>query len=630
MPVVAARTHHGDTSRICEARSFGGTRSDLPNSIGADTILGLRGEDRFAVIDSAAGPGESPVHSKFPFSFYIFQLLEGLKTGRRKLGTITGMAEEEALEREFSLLRLDDRLHRKISREQIGGGNGSKSNCCSSPNPFEEEGVATDDEAFLRRYVHDFTCIMLPSVRGMSRVDQASFVLMFLDLARTRNSSSGDGSRGGTEQDGGVSEGRGGAWSPTTSFAGVHHRFWQLEHEIRLSLKLLDAAGLASYRSVIRLVEDHLQDSATTTKVCLSSIRSCGLGSSLHISLARAIQVALLHEDLLAQCVAVKEREAESKLMVEGSAGDWALRVDRADRATTNILALVGSSDISRGGSGHDRPCAGEEQEPFLAELLEGWNKLRLMRKMVLDIIQPLGLGPEATFSALMSLQQVNGCTRSEKFMRAVVTTLSSFLQLDIEHNQSYPGAAVASLRSMEQANMSGVLHQYLESYLFEVTASPRSSSAVCLDQIQPADNNDNIGLNIDEQEEYGMWELLIALLSGDSSFFLERWAEDISKVLPREAACVRILRWLNSKAGRAENAVVTKCLRIGLLREHRRTSMDGDRSISNDTRLAVCFVAAKEANVTVDEVQLVFFKHNALYIGASHRLHLVGCVFCY
>lgn len=624
MPAGAARRHHGDTSRNWRGGSFGTTGSDRPASAGADTILGLRGEDRFSIIDSSAGPGESPVRSRFPFSFYIFQLLEGLKRGRGELGTIAGKAEEEALEREFSLLRLDERLHGRISRERINGGDGSTSTCSSGSDPFDEDEVTTSDEDFLRRYVHDFTCMMLPSVRGMSRLDQASFVLMLLDLEGTRNGSSGGASHGGTQQEGVEWEGRGALWSPTASLVGVHHRFWKSEHKIRLYFKLLDAAGPSSHFSATRAVEVHIQNAATTSDVCSSSMGSCGLTSSLHISLTRAIQVALLDKDLLAQCFGVGEGAAGSGLVVEKSGGgDWASRVDRADRATTNILALVGSAITPWVESGDDSPCAGGEQERVLRELLEGWGKLRLMRRMVLDVIQPLRLRPEAALGTLMSLQRVTGRVRSEEFMRAVVTTLSWVVQLENVHDESSPGAAVASFHSSEQPKLSDVLPQYLETYMSEVTASPTSSFAVGLDQTQPTghSNTDNTRLDTEEGGEYGMWELLTAVLSGDSSFFLERWAKDfpaaaelastrLSKVFPREAACVRVIRWLNSKARRTENATATTCLRLGLLREHQRTSQGGGRGVSNDERLAVCFVAAREADLTVDEVHIILSNH--------------------
>lgn len=623
----ASVRHLGDQTQ----KTASGVSVSARSRAAADGLSGLRGEDRFLVVDSVAAPGESPVQSRFPFSFYVYRLLEDdVRTGTDMRATAAGAGTEETLQRKFALLRLGDRVHRTLSRAMFDGGNEESIYGVSHTAHGKSGGDDHhQDEDFLQRYVHDFTCMMLPSVRHMWRVDQARYVLMLLDLVGPGGSDGGGRSehqeeerQESTELKAGEEKTRMAVWTPTTSIAGVHHRFWRAEHAIRLHVKLLDAAGPATLSAAVDVVKGILRKVAGASRKGYFSSGTCRLDAGVHISMARAVQLALLDANSMTQR---SSAEVDDELIVEENATMWAAEVDAADRATKNIVAFCeSSSGVGGDPSGNGSGSIGDENgQRVLAELREGWGKLRLMRRYVVDVVAPLSVPPRAALETLTTLRSVTGSLRSKKFLRAVVEALS-WVPLHVQFAAPADGVVMNRSRGSSPGDGTGVtfrsnpwdvLPRFLEHYLLEVvmvTGKPTpgvnctieartdTASAPRADSQDTKDDKEE-----EEQDEHG-WAPVVAVLAADADYFMKGLScplsadvEDISSLLgwvfPSDTACVRGLRWLRRTEGVGADA--GKALRAGLLASARKAG----RSLEN--RLAACFVAAVEDDTTIAEV---------------------------
>lgn len=546
-------------------------------------VLGLRGEDRFLVLDSVAGPGEPPLESRVPFSFYICRVLEDLR--KNEMVTMNA-GTEDSLERLFALSRIGNRVHRTLSRAWTQGGVNDSSGGAASGGVHRHR--VAEDEEHLKRYVYDFTCTLLPSVRDMAREDQALYVLMLLDLAgpgepgRHRRSKEGqlprwvrnvkDSPKAVREQS---------TWM-TSSLAGVHHRFWRAEHAIRLHLKLLDAVGTASYAPAVAAVESRLRNEVRRGSTSSSVPGACCLlDADLHISVVCAVQLALLRPESLKQ---TRSDDGSSRIVHENDPVAWASQLDAADRAARDLV-------ISFAGEGTGKGVAIERQRRALSELEGRWAKLRLMKRFVVDVCSALSLANERIIEGLDRFREVNAPVYSKDFVLFVIAALSSVASLvnDTVTEGSSVSTPVAT-KFMDRYS-SDALSRYTEQYLCEAISVVEKASALSGGQLLEQGRGDG--------EEGSFCASLIALLAGDTSFFAECLDDTPSlsispRVFPREVACVRGLRRL-----RAMGLNVSRFLSRGLLQSSKKANG------SFDNRLASCFVAAVEEDTTVGEVLL-------------------------
>ena len=506
------------------------------------------------VHDSRAGPGEPALRSVFPFSFYAFRLLQDLKTAATMVGS------EQDLQRSFELLRRGERLHGTLSRTVVSCGD----------NP-EHGGRIGVDETFLRQYIHDFTCMMLPSVRGVSRLDEGTYLLALLDVAGRGPYGQENASCLGSDQ---VAN-----WAPVQSLAAVHHRFWREEHAVRLHFKLLDAAGPRAFKLAMNEVVSQLQQ--------IQRGSSEGkLDPLLHMFVARAATVALINPEV-----------SKGRKEITGPGGGtfttaWALHVENADRASTNLLqALV----PLRGD--RDDGLKGNRQRAVEEELRGGWARLRLMQRLVTKVTALLPLSDEVKLSALGALSKQPHPVQSRYFLKTVLRVLAS-----ISVNAHLSISPTGPLPSRADAPILNVLSRFLEGYLAETFFD--SSKAEELLKVK----------NPFPEVEFGdLCHDLVAVLSGNATLFEDlrdpSWSLSRDKVTavleviwPREAVCMqgltRMRKW--SSAGKSTGAVITKTLQDGLWREYRRAGG------SCDNLLAVCFAVAVEEDTTIDQVGLI------------------------
>lgn len=547
----------------------------------AERSLGLRGEERFLVVDSTAGPREPPLQCQFPFSFYMCRLLEALRkptvyTG----GEVSAMdaGKEDSLEREFALLGLGDRVHATLSREGMTGTGVLHDDAIGG---YYRGSGEVDDEELIQRYAYDFTCMLLPSVQCMCRTDQARYVLMVLDLT-------GPGGAGTIHANNHSQErlqhmphldaefhtaGTQPEWTPTTSLAALHHRFWRAEHAVQLHFKLIDAAGPTSVAAVLSAVDSRLRDAIRHDS------SSCGgrtgwLDADLHIVVVRAVQNALLSPDSLKQ----RTVEGNSELLGEDSPIAWASKVHAAERAARDlVVAFVGESKGSE---------VARQRQRALAELEDGWAKLRLMRGLAVDVFDALPLSKQAAIGGLETLREMEAPVWSDSWLLGVVLTLSWVaVQLDT--------SVVAGSTTTTPDYYWDVLPRYLEQYLSEVLGSVGSRGT----------ESDGVLTEPGEDRGDRLWTSLVALLSGDTKHFVHNSEQSeeasllVARVLPREAACVGALRRLGV-AGRGGNNEKAQFIRNGLLQSCKRAGG------SFDNKFAACYVAVVEDDTTVDEVR--------------------------
>lgn len=550
----------------------------------ADEALALRGGSRLVVVDNVAGPGELPLRTRFPFSFYVYRLLEDLprpSAGVASAMTATGSGEDAML-REFALLHLSDRLHSRLRRSAVGG-----KGVTDSPSH--------EDEDFLERYIHDFTCMMLPSVTGISRTDQGRYILMLLDLEGPGEEGNNQAIQHPEEEDrlkeGGSTRA---LWTPTTSLAAVHHRFWKVELAIQLNLDLLRAAGPESFQSIRAVVQDRFRQAFTVRNDETSKL--CNLDSELHLSVARATQLALFNAEALGMDEDWSDETTES---MDGGE-TWATQVDAADCATRNLMAICDTSS-----------CANTDVGAVIPELVEGWEKLQLMKKLVVEVILPLGFQHRAAAESLGALRKTMHPVRSEGFLRTMIEVLSRLAELQQQAaDDAIGGQGICSSsrghRHLHSSNSprsdpSDVLARYLEFYLSVVLTSvpaavgiqgedrrgPSKESILCKESLATNGGIDTVN------NDTGLWTWVVALLSADVGFLVEQWAGTrIHFVFPTEAASVRVLRKLRA-IGQPE---IVAAIRSGLLRACQRAE-------GLDNRLAACFVAAVEEGLPVVEV---------------------------
>lgn len=526
---------------------------------------GLRGEGRFTVQDSRAGPGEPLLRSRFPYSFYVLRLLQDLKNdarnGARGGSAATPVPAEESLRRQFAMLRLGDRLHGTLSRATTA----------SNGNDFEGSNDE-DDEVLLTRYAHDFAGMLLPSVRQVSRSDQALYLLALLDIAGPGS----DDEHGAQLDAQAPCEGLAG-WMPVRSLAALHHRFWMQEHAVRLHFKLLDTAGPAAFELALGSLRSRLYEVQRGSQLG-------GLLPDLHVLVIRAAQVALRDTDIWIE----RSLQAGPGPLSESIAA-WASHVGVADRVVENMMTfLVGSRVGLENSLGDDH---GEKQNG-LQKLPEGWAKLRLMKKLVRRVTAPLALPPQDALSALSTLRDNPHPLRSKEFLAAVVVTLYSAAihpQLCID---------VLGTPSPRPDKEWEVFPRFLEGYLAETV----------LDNTAREDGP--VGSLRREADTVDVCEALVAVLSGDASYFIEQWGETsldnateisgvLAKIWPREAACVQGIRWLralSSDGGFGAAEAIDDCLKAGLSSACRRAGG------SCDNMLAACFAVAVEESTTIDE----------------------------
>lgn len=90
------------------------------------SLLGPQGEVCFRVLDSSARPGEPLCRSLFPFSVYVFRLLQDLQNSVQNGGQGGGastaiVVSEEVLRRNFGLLQLGGNLQRNSAARDGAG-----------------------------------------------------------------------------------------------------------------------------------------------------------------------------------------------------------------------------------------------------------------------------------------------------------------------------------------------------------------------------------------------------------------------------------------------------------------------------------------------------------------------------
>lgn len=525
--------------------------------VGADSMLGLRGEDRFAVIDSAVRPGEAPTRSCFPFSFFICRLLEDLKTSTIR-GTpeilVSARGDEEVIVGEFALLQLGSRIHGVLSRSMMNGNGNDGEGAC------DENDTWSRDEDLLRDYLHDFTCLMLPSVRGISRTGQARYVLMLLDLAGP--GSAEDGKRATEGVEGGylpeAATGRILQWTPTTSLATVHQRFWRAEYAIRTHLDLLGAAGVSCFREVINIAGERLKD-AVSRRDEKSTL--CHLDGILHLRVARAAQESVL------QCL--RSISLVGNGSNESDVESWATRLDVLDSLTSELLAACTAS------------CRGDSYgEELLAELVEGAEKLQFVRKLLLEVIHALEVPKELLSEVLAPLTEMTYPLRSERFLQSVMEVLSLLIERRPSRSRRVgQNGAFASSRGNHQSVASEsdpweTLPRFLEYYLSEILVGATEA---------------------EKRVGHALWRKLVALLSADVDILRQGgWPEQILRhpVFPTEAASARILRRIRN----GNMPDVVRAVTTGLEEAFQSAGR-------LDNQLAACFVAAVEDDTSAEEV---------------------------
>lgn len=571
------------------------TRDGGDSPRGHDSLLGLRGEVRFRVLDSSAGPGEPLCRCVFPFSFYVFRLLQGLQNGMQNGGQGGGpeaiAVSEEALRRKFGLLQLGGNVHATLLRAAGSG--------VHDASGAESESGCHQDDDFIGRYAHDFTCMLLPTVRRMSRADQAQHLLKLLDIA-------GPGCRDQEKQlrmsrqvtpselNGGNDVG----WTPVQSIAAVHHRFWREEDSVRLHFKLLDAAGPAAFARVATVMQTRLQH-------VRQGARAGGLDPHLHLLVARAVQLALVDGDALAKLSELPWTPSGPEPAGESPAA-WASKVDGADCTTQNIIVSSVRHKKPRGDGGSCGDRSGDDLNRALEELLEGWARLRVMRKLIVDVAAPLpfALPPQAVLAAVKTLREEPHPVRSRGFLEAVVLALAGVaaqtqVSLSFASTTTLTGSlSFGGPHALAQPDLVWDLFpRFLEGYL-STTIFGAATGGV---SVQIPDGAECA-------EEAILWETVVALLSGDASYFIERLgaslpatkhdgSDVLANIFPREAACVEGLRWLRARSGESTGTAGGDCLRAGLWREFERAGG------SCDNKLAVCFAVAVEEATPLDQV---------------------------
>lgn len=571
------------------------TRDGDDSPRGHDSLLGLRGEVRFRVLDSSAGPGEPLCRCVFPFSFYVFRLLQGLQNGVQNGGQGGGSPaitlSEEALRRKFGLLQLGGNVHATLLRAAGSG--------VHDVSGAESESSCHRDDDFIRRYAHDFTCMLLPMVRRMSRADQAQHLLALLDIA-------GPGCRDQknklwvsrqvtpSELKGETYVG----WTPVQSIAAVHHRFWREEDSVRLHFKLLDAAGPAAFAPVETVVQARLQQ-------VRQRARAGGLDPHLYLLVARTVQLALVDGDALSELSELPSTPSGPEPGEETPAA-WASKVDSADRTTQNIIASVVGHEKPKGDGGSCGDHSGDDLNRALEELLEGWARLRVMRKLVVDVAAPLpfALPPQAILTAVKTLREEPHPVRSKGFLEAVVLALAGVAaQTQVSLSCASTTALTGSLSfrgphaSAQPDLVWDLFPRFLEGHL----STTIFGAATGGDSV-------HVPYGVECAEGATLWETVVALLSGDASYFIERLgaslpgnehdgSDVLAKIFPREAACVEGLRWLRARCGESPGTAGSDCLGAGLWREFERAGG------SCDNKLAVCFAVAVEEATPLDQV---------------------------
>lgn len=546
------------SAHVVAITADGNSGDGMPNAaVGADGMLGLRGEDRFAVIDSAVRPGEAPTRSRFPFSFFICRLLEDLRRSSIR-GTpeilVSARGDEEVIVGEFALLQLSSRIHGVLSRSMINGDGDD------GEGPCDESVTRSRDEDFLRDYLHDFTFLMLPSVRGISRANQARYVLMLLDLAGP--GSGEDGKRAMKGVEGGclpeAANGRTLPWTPSTSLATVHQRFWRAEYAIRTHLDLLGAAGVSGFREAINIAGERLKDAVSRRDM---QSTGCHLDGILHLRVARAAQDSVL--GCLGNISLMSNGSNESDIE------SWATRLDVLGSLTNELLAACTAS------------CRGDSRgEELLLGLVEGAEKLQFVRKLLLEVIHALEVPKELLPEVLGPLTVVTYPLRSERVFQAVMEVLSLLIERRPSRSRRVgQNGAFASSGGNHQSVPSEfdpweALPRFLEYYLSEILiGAPGAAKRV----------------------EQGLWSKVVALLSADVDLLRQgEWPEQILQypVFPTEAASARIA--LRIRSGDTQDAA--RAVTTGLEEAFQSAGR-------LDNRLAACFVAAVEDDTSVEEV---------------------------
>jgi MoxR-like ATPase len=139
------------------------------------------------------GSERSPFQSKFPFSFFIFRLLESMKEATVAIAaaetTQAAGAKSTALQSQFEMLSLEQGLAETLSKE------------------------------LLHCYVYDFACMQLMTSDNCSKDVQTEILWRVLELAQPDE--------------------------PIQCLSDIHSRFWDCENRVVLYCQLLDAVPAA-------------------------------------------------------------------------------------------------------------------------------------------------------------------------------------------------------------------------------------------------------------------------------------------------------------------------------------------------------------------------------------------------
>jgi hypothetical protein len=165
-----------------------------------------RRRNRFGDIEvSLDGKNASAFESQYPFSFYLAQVLESLR------GVTEGFGEESLLS-QFEMLNLSVNI-----------------------------GSRSTPEHLVQKYCHDFCCMHLHPVRGMSRQKQSELLWRLLVIAgeeKERLEEDEHEEVAGKEDEGKDADTTVGSIS---SLASIHYRFWDIQRPIELYFSLLSS-----------------------------------------------------------------------------------------------------------------------------------------------------------------------------------------------------------------------------------------------------------------------------------------------------------------------------------------------------------------------------------------------------
>lgn len=306
----------------------------------------------------------------------------------------------------------------------------------------------------------------------------------------------------------------------------------------------------------------------------------------MHVLVAWSAMIALADSKSTAETDGGKI-QGETKVM---NITAWSLHVASADRASQLIIheLVMPNNDACK----DDRQLAVKEEE-----LVEGWARLRLMRRLVVSVTAVLPISLKVESSALDTLRQEPKPIRSREFLLTVIRVLA-YIAVRTHLCLSSDNA----ISSYVDIKLWDVFSRFLEGYLDDTFFS--SAGGKTGEPIEELSKGNEVS---------GSCETLVAVLYGNASFFEELWDPSwpfsgntlptVLKVMwPREVACVKALRimikWSSSRT--LTGMAVDQSLQAGLLCESRRRTLG-----SPDCLLTACFAAAVEEDATIDQVRV-------------------------